>query len=130
MSKYQFNESDIYLSGTDIPRNQLGITDPDLLHEVERTLLQQAYRLFIADLDLSVRFDKDYFKGTSKNPDFIPTAALREKFLANISIHMRRCEIFPTPCTWANSEFLEVPSNRCTRKYSKPCMTGLAHTAA
>ncbi len=62
MSKYQFNESDIYLSGTDIPRNQLGITDPDLLHEVERTLLQQAYRLFIADLDSSVQFDEDYFK--------------------------------------------------------------------
>ncbi len=62
MSKYQFNESDIYLSGTDIPRNQLGITAPDLLHEVEGTLLQQAYRLFIADLDSSVRFDEDYFK--------------------------------------------------------------------
>ncbi len=22
---------------------------------------------------------------------------------------MRRCEIFPAPCIWANSEFLEVP---------------------
>jgi hypothetical protein len=22
---------------------------------------------------------------------------------------MRRCEIFSTPCIWANSEFLEMP---------------------
>ena len=47
-------------------------------------------------------------KGTSKNPHFIPTAALRKKFLAYIS-HMRRGEIFSAPCIWANSEFLEVP---------------------
>src|SRR4030067_3390412 len=49
-------------------------------------------------------------KGISKNPDFIPTAALREKFLAYISSHMRRCKIFPAPCIWANSEFLETPN--------------------
>ena len=29
MSKYQFAESDIYLPGTDIPRNHLGIETPD-----------------------------------------------------------------------------------------------------
>ena len=62
MSKYQFTESDIYLPGTDIPRNRLGIESPDLLHEVEETLLQQAYRQFIIELDSSVRFDEDYFK--------------------------------------------------------------------
>jgi hypothetical protein len=33
---------------------------------------------------------------------------LQEKFLACISTHMRRCEIFPAPCIWANSEFLET----------------------
>jgi hypothetical protein len=35
VSKYQFQESDIYLAGTDIPRNRLGITEADLLHEDE-----------------------------------------------------------------------------------------------
>lgn len=62
MSKYQFTESDIYLPGTDIPRNRLGIEAPDLLHEVEETLLQQAYSQFIIELDSSVRFGEDYFK--------------------------------------------------------------------
>ena len=50
MSKYQFQESDIYLPGTDIPKNRLGITEADLLHEIEATLLQQAYQIFIAEL--------------------------------------------------------------------------------
>lgn len=62
MSKYQFTESDIYLPGTDIPRNRLGIETPDLLHEIEGTLLQQAYTRFITELDPSVRFDEEYFK--------------------------------------------------------------------
>lgn len=67
MSKYQFTESDIYLPGTDIPRNRLGIETPDLLHEVEGTLLQQAYTRFITELDPSVRFDEDYFKSLHRD---------------------------------------------------------------
>jgi hypothetical protein len=47
--------------------------------------------------------------GTSKNPDFIPTAALRKKILAYISPNMLRYEILSAPCIWANSEFLEAP---------------------
>jgi cell filamentation protein len=61
VSKYQFTESSIYLPGTDIPRNSLGIEAPDLLHEVEGTLLQQAYTRFITELNPTVRFDADYF---------------------------------------------------------------------
>jgi hypothetical protein len=34
-------------------------------------------------------------KGTSKNPDFIPTAALRKKFLAYISIICGAAKFFP-----------------------------------
>jgi cell filamentation protein len=67
VSKYQFTKSDIYLPGTDIPRNRLGIETPDLLHEVEETLLQQAYTRFITELDPSVRFDEDYFKSLHRD---------------------------------------------------------------
>ena len=67
MSKYQFTESDIYLPGTDIPRNRLGIETPDLLHEVEGTLLQQAYTRFITELDPSIRFDEEYFKSLHRD---------------------------------------------------------------
>jgi cell filamentation protein len=62
VSKYQFTESNIYLPGTDIPKNRLGIEAPELLHEVEATLLQQAYTRFINELEPSVRFDENYFK--------------------------------------------------------------------
>lgn len=67
MSKYQFTESNIYLPGSDIPKNNLGIETPDLLHEVEATLLQQAYTRFITELDPSVRFDEDYFKALHRD---------------------------------------------------------------
>ncbi|MBS0328290.1 MAG: hypothetical protein JSR30_00425 [Proteobacteria bacterium] len=62
MSKYQFQESDIYLPGTDIPKNRLGVTEADLLHEIEASLLQQAYQIFIAELQPATRFDEAYFK--------------------------------------------------------------------
>jgi cell filamentation protein len=62
VSKYQFTASDIYLDGTDIPKNHLGITEPELLHEVEETLLQQAYQTFIAECESNTRFDETYFK--------------------------------------------------------------------
>jgi cell filamentation protein len=68
VSKYQFAESDIYLPGTGIPKNHLGIETPDLLHEVEATLLQQAYTRFITELEASVRFDE-----TSKHCTATPT---------------------------------------------------------
>lgn len=62
MSKYQFPASDIYLPGTDIPRNRLGITGPEVLHQIEETLLQQAYQTFIAECESTTRFDEAYFK--------------------------------------------------------------------
>lgn len=62
MSKYQFKASDIYLPGTDIPVNRLGITEPEVLHQVEGTLLQQAYQTFIAECEPDTRFDEAYFK--------------------------------------------------------------------
>ncbi|MEI7841633.1 MAG: Fic family protein [Gallionellaceae bacterium] len=62
MSKYQFNESDIYISGSDIPKNRLGIAEPELLQEVEETLLQQAYQTFIVECEFATRFDEAYFK--------------------------------------------------------------------
>ncbi len=67
MSKYQFTESDIYLPGSDIPKNRLGIETPDLLHEIESTLLQQAYTRFITELDSTIRFDEEYFKALHRD---------------------------------------------------------------
>lgn len=40
----------------------MGITEPELLHEVEETLLQQAYQTFIAECEPSTRFENTYFK--------------------------------------------------------------------
>ena len=53
--------------------------------------------------------------GTSKNPDFIPEKGINPNCCVAGKIsclhikHMRRCDISPAPCIWANSEFLKVP---------------------
>lgn len=40
MSKYQFQQSDIYQPGTDLPINRLSIGEAEILHEIEAQLLQ------------------------------------------------------------------------------------------
>lgn len=60
-SKYQLESSDIYLTGTDVPKNRAGITDPEPLHEAERELLQEAYVIFHNALEETTCFDEAYF---------------------------------------------------------------------
>jgi len=62
VSKYQYRQSDIYLPGTDIPVNRLGIEDAELLHAVEAELLDQASQLFLDELTPDTRFDEGYFR--------------------------------------------------------------------
>ena len=62
MSKYQFQQSDIYQPGTDLPINRLNIGDAEILHEIEAQLLQQAYQTFVSELTADTRFDEAYFQ--------------------------------------------------------------------
>jgi cell filamentation protein len=62
VSKYHLENSFIYLDGSDIPRNKLGITDSEELHEFERELLTEAYQVFYNELDDNTVFDEAYFK--------------------------------------------------------------------
>jgi len=61
MSKYHFNESDIYIQGTDIPKNRLNITDSNKIHEIERRLLEQAYQVLISQLNETTQLNETYF---------------------------------------------------------------------
>jgi cell filamentation protein len=58
-SKYLLESNTIYLEGTDIPHNKLGITNT---HELERELLEEAYQVFYQELTDDTQFDEDYFK--------------------------------------------------------------------
>ncbi len=62
MSKYQFQTSDIYQPGTDLPLNRLNIGDAEILQEVEAQLLHQAYQTFVSELTTATRFDAAYFQ--------------------------------------------------------------------
>jgi cell filamentation protein len=62
VSKYQFQQSDIYQPGTDLPINLLNVSDGDVLHAIEAQLLQQAYQTFTSELTPDTRFDQAYFQ--------------------------------------------------------------------
>jgi len=61
MSKYQLDNSPIYIDGTDIPKNKLDITDSELIHEIEHNLLAQAYEQFSSQLNKETIFNETYF---------------------------------------------------------------------
>lgn len=61
MSKYQFDNSPIYLDGSDVPKNKLNITDAEVIHEIENNLLIQAYEKFSNNLTEDTKFDEEYF---------------------------------------------------------------------
>lgn len=62
MSKYLHDKNPIYIDGTDIPKNRLGIADAVLLHEIEARLLKDAYAVFLDELRGGTIFDEAYFK--------------------------------------------------------------------
>jgi len=61
MSKYQLNESSIYIKGTDVPKNKLNIIDSNIIHEIENNLLKQAYNKFSNELKNNTKFNEKYF---------------------------------------------------------------------
>lgn len=61
MSKYQLDNSPIYIDGTDIPKNKLDIINSELIHEIENNLLTQAYEQFSIQLNKETVFDEAYF---------------------------------------------------------------------
>jgi len=66
MSKYQLENSHIYIDGTDVPVNKLEIKDSELLHEIENELLVQAYEKFTNELVEDTKFDETYFINLQK----------------------------------------------------------------
>ncbi len=64
-SKYRLESSLIYIEGTDVPHNKLGINNSDELHELERELIEEAYQVFYSELDEATVFDS-YFLTADK----------------------------------------------------------------
>ncbi|MDD2700279.1 MAG: Fic family protein [Sideroxydans sp.] len=126
MSKYQFTESDIYLPGTDIPRNKLGIDNPELLHEIEAALLQQAYIHFIAELSPTVHFDEEYFKSLHRDT---------YESLYEWGGHYRSVDMSKGGSLFCRAAYLEQESRRIFRelareRYLQPHAGGTAEAFA
>lgn len=61
-SKYKVQSSEIYIKGTDVPKNRLNIVDSIQIHELEKELLIEAYEIFYNELNEDTIFDETYFK--------------------------------------------------------------------
>ena len=61
MSKYRFNHSSIYIEGTDVPKNRLNIVDSNDIHELENTLLEEAYALLSKQINSKTILNETYF---------------------------------------------------------------------
>jgi len=61
MSKYRLDESPIYLEGSDVPKNRLGIVDAPLIHEIENNLLLEAYEQFSSQITDKTLLNEAYF---------------------------------------------------------------------
>jgi cell filamentation protein len=66
MSKYQLEDSPIYIDGLDIPKNKLDIASSELIHEIENNLLIEAYEKFSHELNEDTKFDEEYFVNIHK----------------------------------------------------------------
>lgn len=80
MSRYQLDNSPIYIDGSDVPKNRLGATDSEVIHEIENDLLAQDYKKFSSELTENTKFNKTYFIGARRDPRRFPL------FLTNVSL--------------------------------------------
>jgi len=65
-SKYQLKSNNFYIEGSDIPINKYDIDNSELLHEIEKELLEEAYQLFWDEMNEDTLFDERYFKELHK----------------------------------------------------------------
>jgi cell filamentation protein len=45
--KYHLKDNSFYYEGTDVPKNKLDIKKSELIHEIEKELLEEAYEIFL-----------------------------------------------------------------------------------
>lgn len=65
-SKYQFEQNSFYYKNTTVPKNKLNIKDEDLIYDLEESLLEDAYTIFVKELNEDIVFDESYFKSLHK----------------------------------------------------------------
>lgn len=65
-SKYQLKDNTFYYNGTDIPKNKFDIQNSETIHEIEKELITDAYKIFYDELDENTIFDENYFQELHK----------------------------------------------------------------
>jgi len=65
-SKYQLTNNHFYIDNTDVPKNKFDIHDPEVIHELEKELLEESYGLLFDEMNEATNFDETYFKSLHK----------------------------------------------------------------
>ena len=61
MSKYRFSHSSIYIDGTSVPKNKFNIKSPELIAEVEKLHLDDAYKELSNEINSKTILNEFYF---------------------------------------------------------------------
>lgn len=61
-SKSQAKYKKLYIKDTNVLKNKLGITNSYVIHELEKELLEDAYKVFYDELDEKTVFNEKYYK--------------------------------------------------------------------
>jgi len=61
MSKYRFSQSSIYIDGTSVPKNKFNIQSPELIVEVEKLHLDDAYKELSNAINSKSILNETYF---------------------------------------------------------------------
>ena len=60
-SKYQAKNNSFYYENSDTPKNKYNIKDSEIIHQIEKDLIEEAYKIFFVELDEDTIFNEEYY---------------------------------------------------------------------
>lgn len=65
-SKYQLKDNNFYYKGSDTPKNKYNIKESEIIHQIEKELIEEAYKIFFEELKEDTIFNEEYFLNLHK----------------------------------------------------------------
>jgi cell filamentation protein len=60
-SKYQLKDNSFYYENSDTPKNKYNIKDSEIIHQIEKELIEEAYKIFFDELNEDTIFNEEYY---------------------------------------------------------------------
>lgn len=59
--KYQIKDNTFYYKNSDTPKNKYNIKDSKVIHQIEKELIEEAYKMFCDELNEDTIFNEEYY---------------------------------------------------------------------